>query len=283
MVDVKHAFKFAFYNLKKWHKNPRIIIAFILLGLLCLTLTDRFISYATDMGMAIQVFEPFITIFTNGYTMIYLSLLILIVFNDVPFLENGLPYYLIRSNRKSWVMGQLLYVAITSIIMITFSLCICILAGFSNAFIGNIWSEAAVFIANGGALASAEAPSMVLLLNSNPFTSMVNIYGLVLLYTLLIGCIMFAANLIRSKYTGTLVVGILIFFGNISASWSESIFAWFSILTHANYSAHNFGGADTIPTILFSYIVFVVLILALAIISYLKSRKYQFYFNGEQP
>lgn len=283
MVNIKHAIKFALYDLKKWKRNPRIIIAFILLLLLCLTLTDKYVSYAKSMGMAIQAFEPFIVVFTGKYTLIYLSLLILLVFNDVPFLENGLPYYLIRSNRKSWVIGQLIYIAIASLIIITFSLLVCLLSGFHEAFAGNMWSEAAVFISNGGALDNMEPFSMALLVNSLPYTATANIYGLTLLYTLLIGCILYAANLIRSKYAGTLIVGILIFIGYISAiRWLGSKFAWFSILAHANYTTHSFYKTDTLPRVSDSYAIFVFLIFALSIISYRKSRKYQFSFSGDQ-
>jgi len=283
MVDIKHAFRFALYDLKKWRRNPRIIIGFILLLLLCLTITDKYISYAVSMGMNIQMFEPFIYMFTNNYSMIYLSLLILLVFNDVPFLENGLPYYLIRSNRKSWVVGQLLYIAIASVIMITFSLVVCMLGGSHYAFVGDMWSEAAVFISNGGAQDSMDSISMVLLVNSTPIIATANIYGLVLLYTLLIGSILFTANLIRSKYMGTLIVGFSIFFGSISAArWLGSHFVWFSILVHANYATHNFDKSVALPSALASFTIFICLILALSIISYFKSRKYQFNFSGEQ-
>lgn len=283
MVNYRDAVRFAVYDLRKWRKNPRIIVVFSLLLILCLTLTDEYVSYAVGMGMPIQVFEPFIIVFTGKYTMIYLSLLILMAFNDVPFLEVGLPYYLIRSNRKSWVLGQLLYILISSFIVIGFAMAVCLIAGIANAFAGNMWSEAAVFVANGGALDKVEPISLEMLINSLPLTTAASIYGLILLYTLFIGCVMFVANLFKSKYVGTLVVGVMIFIGYISAvQWLGPKFAWASILVHANYASHSFLEIGALPRVSDSYLLFSVMILVLVVASYYKSRTYQFSFSGDQ-
>ena len=54
------SFVFAWMQIKKWKRNPRVICAFLVLLLLCLTMTSEYVDYSKEIGLSIQVFEPFI-------------------------------------------------------------------------------------------------------------------------------------------------------------------------------------------------------------------------------
>ena len=103
------SFVFAWMQIKKWKRNPRVICAFLVLLLLCLTMTSEYVDYSKEIGLSIQVFEPFILMFTQRYSLLFIMLILLLLYQDVPFIDDCTPYLLIRKTRFSWAMGQILY------------------------------------------------------------------------------------------------------------------------------------------------------------------------------
>ena len=56
--------------------------------------------------------EPFIWTFGDSNSILLSSLLLLLLFADLPYLSAGTPFYLMRMKRRTWVLGQLLYTAV---------------------------------------------------------------------------------------------------------------------------------------------------------------------------
>ena len=73
------SFVFAWMQIKKWKRNPRVICAFLVLLLLCLTMTSEYVDYSKEIGLSIQVFEPFILMFTQRYSLLFIMLIILLL------------------------------------------------------------------------------------------------------------------------------------------------------------------------------------------------------------
>ena len=90
------SFVFAWMQIKKWKRNPRVICAFLVLLLLCLTMTSEYVDYSKEIGLSIQVFEPFILMFTQRYSLLFIMLILLLLYQDVPFIDDCTPYLLIR-------------------------------------------------------------------------------------------------------------------------------------------------------------------------------------------
>ena len=44
------SFVFAWMQIKKWKRNPRVICAFLVLLLLCLTMTSEYVDYSKEIG-----------------------------------------------------------------------------------------------------------------------------------------------------------------------------------------------------------------------------------------
>ena len=114
------SFVFAWMQIKKWKRNPRVICAFLVLLLLCLTMTSEYVDYSKEIGLSIQVFEPFILMFTQRYSLLFIMLILLLLYQDVPFIDDCTPYLLIRKTRFSWAMGQILYISVACIMALFF-------------------------------------------------------------------------------------------------------------------------------------------------------------------
>ena len=96
------------YNFRMWRGNVRIVLTFALAFILCFLLSDKAASFAYDMGTAMQAFEPFVWTFGDANSVLLISLLLILLFADIPFLGAGVPYYLVRMKRSTWAWGQLI-------------------------------------------------------------------------------------------------------------------------------------------------------------------------------
>ena len=127
-------------NFSGWHRNARIWLTFTL-GLvlclmlsdqmltraqtyeaaiqifeLCLMLSDQMLTRAQTYEAAIQIFEPFIWTFGDTQSVLLSTLLLLVLFADMPFIDQAAPYRLVRTTREIWLAGQVVYVALSVIV-----------------------------------------------------------------------------------------------------------------------------------------------------------------------
>ena len=94
MRDIKQAFWIAGQNFYGWKKSPRIWMTFILAAILCLMLSDQIISHAIKYETILQVFEPFIWTYGDASSVMLSSLLLILLFADMPFISQATPYWL---------------------------------------------------------------------------------------------------------------------------------------------------------------------------------------------
>ena len=76
----------ASYNFLRWHKNARVVTAFLLDFILCYLLTDKAVQFALERDTTMQIFEAFIWTFGDSNAILLVSLLLLILFADMPFI-----------------------------------------------------------------------------------------------------------------------------------------------------------------------------------------------------
>ena len=84
------------YNFRMWRSNARIGLTFALAFILCFLLSDKAAAFAYEMETTMQAFEPFVWTFGDANSVLLVSLLLILLFVDMPFLGAGVPYYLIR-------------------------------------------------------------------------------------------------------------------------------------------------------------------------------------------
>ena len=282
-------------SFRVWHKNPRVYVTFFLGFILCFLLTDKAMSYAVQHGTVLQILEPFIWTFGDGNAILLSSMLLLLLFSDMPFITPGTPYYLIRTTRRVWLAGQVLYTMIATFIYLVFMLFSSVVLCMTNAFPGDMWSKTAAILGYSGDGQAVALPMLIKVLErSTPYRCTATVFLLMLFYTLCMVFLMLWLNL-RKGYAagmaGGFVFTLFSFFmspDNLIQVFSlpdELAFrarvwmGWLSPLNHATYAMHNFG-YDRLPKLWQTYAVFGVLLAALLFCCLRAIRCYQFSFRG---
>ena len=285
------------YNFRLWRKNPRVIITFALAFILCFLLSDKAVKFAREYETTIQIVEAFVWTFGDANSILLSSLLLVLLFADMPFLSAGTPYYLSRIDRKTWLFGQALYITLATALYMAFILLSTSVVCMSQSFIGNMWSETAAILGYSGAGKAVALPALVKTLEiSTPYEAMGTIFLLMLLYTLLMVFIMLTFNIRKGQIAGVVSVFALSLYGFLlNPQLFKTIFqlsdelvykanvavGWLSPLNHATYHMHNFG-YDLLPRLWMTYAIFGVLITLCFILALRSVRKYNFNFTGTE-
>ena len=297
MKSIRQSFSVAAYNFRQWNRNPRIIITFCLAFILCFLLSDKAVKFAREYDSTMQIVEAFIWTFGDSNSILLSSLLLLLLFSDMPFISSGTPFYLMRINRKMWVTGQAIYIVGATAIYLTFILAATSLVCMTQSFVGDMWSETAAILGYSGAGQAVALSALVKTLEmSTPYACMGTIFLLMLLYTLLMAFVMLVFNLKSGQLGGVISVFVFSLYGFLlNPQTIKAIFqlpdalmykanvavGWLSPLNHATYHMHNFG-YDLLPRMWQTYLIFGILIALCYFLSLRAVRKYNFNFTGTE-
>ena len=285
------------YNFLGLWKNPRMILAFLLEFVLCYLLSGRIMVVIDAYGTPVQAAEPFLWTFGDGTSVLLSSLLLLLIFSDLPKLSPVSPFYLLRMTKKRWLLGQLGYViCITGIYtagMFLFTMVLCV----KYSFTGNIWSETAAMLAYSKLGEELCVPSTVKVMESiSPYGCMIQVALLIFFYSLTLSFLILTGNLLLGKNRGMLlglfyslygflldprVLGKLLGMESYEMYKVNVLVGWISPLSHSVYAKHNFG-YDRMPTVGQSCLVYGDILLLLSFASMWGLKRYQFTFLGEK-
>ena len=287
----------AAYNFRQWRKNPRVAVTFFLAFILCFLLTDKAVRFAQEQQTVMQVMEPFIWTFGDSNSILLTSLLLLLLFADMPFLSPGTPFYLVRINRKIWMLGQMVYVAAVTFLYMVFVLLATGLVCMRNSYPGDMWSRTAALLGYSGEGAQIALPALVKTLEmSKPYRCTVTIFLLMLLYTLALVFLMLFFNIWKGQAAGVIsafaftVFGFLLNPENLvtifrlpqELAYKARVWVgWISPLNQATYHMHNFG-YDRLPRLWQSCAIFGAIFAVLAALSLAAIRCYSFQFRGTE-
>lgn len=297
MIKCRQALIVAANNFRGWHRNPRIIITFALAFILCFLLSDKIVRFAQTSGTTLQLAEAFIWTFGDADSILLSSMLLFLLFADMPFISTATPFYLMRIDRGTFLAGQAIYIIGATAVYMLFILFSTIAVCQEISFPANIWSATAAILGYSGTGKSIAVPAFVKIMElSRPYRSMMNIFMLMLLYALFIAFIMLYGNLRKGPAAGvisalgTSLFGFLLKPGLIMQllGFPESLdyvanvaVGWLSPLNQATYYMHNFG-YDFLPRIWQTYLIFCFLIVCLFLLNLHAIRKYNFNFTGTE-
>lgn len=287
----------AVYNFRQWRRNPRIVLCFCLAFILCFLLSDKAVRFSRTYGSIMQILEPFIWTFGDANSILLSSLLLILLFADMPFISAGTPFLLLRIDRKTWVLGQALYIVAATTVYLLFVLLSTSFICQSRSFLGNQWSETAAILGYSGAGQAVALPALVKTLElSLPYACTAWIFALMLLYTLLLVFLMLLCNLRFGQLGGVIgVLGFSLYGFLLNPKTIQTIFqipdewmykanvavGWLSPLNQATYHMHNFG-YDLLPKLWQTVAIFLALIALLFFLSLHAVRRYNFSFTGTE-
>lgn len=286
----------AMANFSRWPRSPQIWLSFGLGFVACFLLSGKVMDFAEQQGTLLQLFEPFIWTFGDANSILLISLCLLLLFADLPNLNNEVPLFLVRTSRFCWMAGQILYLILATCLFVGFILVSsCVLSGV-NAFPGNMWSETAAILGYSNIGESIAVPAFVKVLELTfPYPCTLHIFGLMLGYSLVLSALIFFFNLLKGRLgmlAGVVFSGFGFFLtpetistwfhlNTMQANIANILFGWLSPLNHATYYMHNFG-YDNLPRLRDSYLIFAGMSLLIYLLAFWRVRKYSFNFTGTE-
>ena len=294
---MREAFAIARYNFRLWRRNPRILITFALTFILCFLLSDKVVRFAQEHNSTMQIVEAFIWSFGDSNSILLSSVLLVMLFADMPFLSSGTPFYLVRTSRRVWITGQVLYTIAATAVYLLFILASTMLLCMRQSFPANMWSPTAAILGYTNAGERLAIPTLVKTLEMSwPYPAMLTIFTLMLGYTLVMVLLMLACNLRFGQAAGVISVLVYSLYGLLmkpdtiqtllklpdEAYYIANVtIGWLSPLNHATYHMHNFG-YDRLPRLWQSYLIFAILIGLGFIASIRAAKRYNFTFTGTE-
>lgn len=295
MKSIRQAIAVAGYNFRQWGRNPRIWLSFALGFILCFLLSNKVAAFAQAQGTALQLLEPFIWTFGDSTSILLSSVLLVFLFADIPFLSSGTPFYLVRTTRRTWLAGQLLYIGAATGLYLLFLLLSTVVLCAQNSFGANLWSPTAVILSYTGSdvIVPASLRSMQM---SSPWVCAGRIFLLMLLYALMLVSVMLVFTLWKGQIAGvTSAAGFSAYGIFLSPDTlvkllkmtenqrylANTIIGWISPLSHATYPRHSFG-YDLLPTLGQTVLVFTALLVTLVFLAVRIMSRYSFTFTGTE-
>ena len=107
-------------NFRKWTANPRIYVLAILMLIHFYFYSPTINNFCQDMELSITPYL-FPLVIKNMANLNLIMLALVLLFCDAPFLDEEQPYILIRAGKKRWMAGQVLYLALASLVYFVFS------------------------------------------------------------------------------------------------------------------------------------------------------------------
>ena len=284
------------WNLRALLKSYRSIMCLLMGFLLCFLLTEFSVSLSQTYQTSLQAFEPFIWCFADGDNILYAALVLMLLLAGLPKLDAAASYFIFRTNRKKWILSQVLTIFIVTsgyclfLLFSTLTLCI------SRAYFSNNWSETAVLLSfSTDAFQTAVTVVRKVIKVTKPYQSLLNIFFLLFQYVLFVGLLQLAVTIWKNKKTGVTIALCLHVFGYLLTpdrfmAWlvlDESyryvatlLAAWLSPLQHATYMMHNFG-YDKLPRLSTSYLLMGGFSILFAFFAYVRMGKMNFQFGGD--
>ena len=186
-----------------------------------------------------------------------------------------------------WTYGDAASVMLSSFLVIVQSV---FAAAF--AFPGNVWSKTAALLGYGGASKGIVPVSVKTMEQVLPYECALQVFLLMLCYSLFIAAVMLCLNLLFGNAAGVIGAFAVNLYGFLlNPNLFQKLFhltenqlyranvlcGWLSPLNHATFPMHNFG-YDYLPEISTSIGIFLAAIILLMILSSIKMRTYSFTF-----
>ena len=253
MNSLRQIFYCAGINFRKWFTKPQYFILVLLTVQINLV---SFLGYTFFCLKTDSLISPWVLPFMTSGTVpisIY-GFLCVLLFCDAPFNDAHTPFVLIRTGKQNWVLGQLLYIFIASLLFILFYYCIAILVlspvlGYSSDWGGVIraaGTNPSIFRQYDLPLTPQVGLNSWVLQTFSPLSATLFSLLLMWLTTAFAGVLIFAGNLLVAPGVGTTISMAFVVFSGFATglglllfgSWTYyfSPFLWCILQSYGSFS-----------------------------------------------
>lgn len=238
-----------------------------------------------------QAFEPFIWTFGDTVSILLCTMLLILLFIDLPKLSPFTPYLLLRMKKSQWLFAQFLYIICAALLYMGYVFFVTGILCMKKTYIGNIWSKTAALLAYSDLGKKMSVPSTVKVMESAaPLEVCFQMLLLLFFYALTLCFLMLFVQLAAGRRAGIAAGLCYSLFGFLLKPETLAAFlhkeeyemyrirritGWISPLNHATYGMHDFG-YDFLPSIGQSCSLFICILALLAAASFFALKKYNF-------
>lgn len=231
------SFRLTYINMKQQAQTLNFYIPFILAFIVFIWTTEPIKKTVIEVGYNIN---SFFVVFMTSNPLIVLIFFLgeIILFAKLPFRDKHQPFLLIRCGKMRWILSQLLYVMVISLIYPLIMILLIWLCTSTEIYFD--WSNWGKII---NSLCEYTIAGNIVSVNFNKFVvarlspaeAMGYFTTILFLLGYMIGCIQLFFNLISKRYFGNLFVTFLIFLFLFSQFASGVIVTWISPMSWTDF------------------------------------------------
>lgn len=264
---------------KQWLKNPRMILFLVLLVYMHFLVIGPMSAAATELGARLGVFEPFLAICNNTTMMLMFPLFFIVLISDFPRTGADTVFRVHRIGRNIWMASQCGALFLTSVACVLGVFLGCALISLCQGGVLTLqWSDAITYATNH----VIQSGRVVNFLPPNIYFQLAQPQALLLAMTLqllncmLMGFILLAASVCNCKRvglvlsTGSVALGMAFVQLGTEAQW---IFPAAHFILKQHFTAYF---SRPIMPVYLSVVYFLLSILLLALVSYLRLPYHNF-------
>lgn len=233
----------------------------------------------------LNALEPFTLLMNNGYFLPLTALTYLILISDQPTLDDSATFILFRTGRLPWMLGQFWFLIFSALTFIGFLLISSMLTVMDNSFVINAWSLVTknVIRPENGEL-RARFPFAVMdrsvVFQARPYEAVRHGILLMMFFMLIVGMVMMLFSLKQKKILGVFANLSFIALGLVLWAVDNKI-KWLFPIANTAFGWHYDRLYDeTIMSVSYSYIYFIVLCLTLIFTAVLIGKHCSFHITG---
>lgn len=275
--SIRGAFILAVNELKTLLRSTKLIVIFIFAIFINIQIVMPLQELSKMMGTKISFLETFIAMGNAPVVALIIPLFFLIIISDYPR-EGAVQYFFhIRMNRKTWIMAQMIYGIMVSLLVVLAALLISIVLSVGISKIDLKYSEATTHFLKEYPEKNSEYVATLItqrLYNQRPLVSVFwHSIGLSFLNYMLMSFIILFTSVMGKKIVGIVLNILLIVVGYVFSGLSTGS-KWILPMTHTLTGTH-FNDISRKPVFPMggSYIYFGALILLLGILIFLFRKK----------
>lgn len=238
------------FHFKKWMGNRRVYVIFVFVTLYQLTQAVPIQKFCNDYGLRVNGFIfPFL--YNGNYSIMMIMLGLVLLFCDAPFVEEAQPYMLMRSGRRLWTIGQMLYILCASAVYFLTLFFIHIISLIPNVTFMGGWGKVVSTLVEtwlSREYKISAAFSKDILVNFTPIQATLISLGLFILVGTFLGMLMYTVNLYAHQIVGAVLASGLVLIQFLTLKISGRWFVYFSPVSWCSMDTLNFSKTSEYPS-----------------------------------
>ncbi len=275
MANVRKAFHLSVIGLRKWSSNPRYAVILVLLMLTTQQAVFPLNNVCRTIGVRVTPWLLPHYISTGFSPSLILLIALLLLFCDAPFISNNTPFECIRSGRRVWLSGKILYIILSSVIFTIVYFSLTVLWVLPNVYPSLEWGRVLETLAQ--TRTNMQLGFFIhyqMIVTYEPLAATLLSLIMILLQAIFMGLLIFAINLFFNSRLPGVVIGMI----HASSAGVLDFFGWPTMFRYVPAAWLNLNyldptGKAAIPGLVYSYVAIALLCLLLTAICFFQIKR----------